>query len=63
MEHRLNTALGRRFFSMDPAKTERERERERERAQNSELYYSRIEILSNSLFLQSVHANLHTQHT
>ena len=31
-------------------------ERERE---NSELYYTRIKILGSSLFLQSVHANLH----
>ena len=44
----------------------REREREREnselRTQNSELYYSRIEILGSSLFLQSVLAMLHRQH-
>ena len=33
--------------------------RERERTQNSELYYSRIEILGSCLFLQSVLANLH----
>ena len=36
----------------------RERERERE-TQNSELYYSRIEILGNSLFLRSVLVKLH----
>ena len=41
---------------------ERERERERERTQNSELYYSRTEILGNSLFSQSVLAKLHRQH-
>ena len=35
------------------------RKRERERTQNSELYYSRIEILGICLFLQSVLANLH----
>ena len=39
--------------------TGRERKRERE---NSELYYSRIEILGSSLFLQSVLAKLHRQH-
>ena len=33
-----------------------------ERTQNSELYYSRIEILGSSLFLQSVLAVLHRQH-
>ena len=33
--------------------------REREKTQNSELYYSRIEILGICLFLQSVLANLH----
>ena len=38
-------------------------EREREITQNSELYYSRIEILGSSLFLQSVLAKLHRQHT
>ena len=32
---------------------------ERERTQNSELYYSRIEILGICLFLQFVLANLH----
>ena len=31
-----------------------------ERAQNSELYYTRIKILSSCLLLQSVPANLHT---
>ena len=36
-----------------------ERERVRDRTQNSELYYSRIEILGICLFLQSVLANLH----
>ena len=41
---------------------EREKERERERTQNSVLYYLRIEILGNSLFLQSVLAKLHRQH-
>ena len=40
----------------------RERERERERTQNSELYYSRIEILGSSLFLQFVLAKLYRQH-
>ena len=30
----------------------------RERTQNSEIYYSRIKILGNCLFLQSVPANL-----
>ena len=43
--------------------TERERERNRERPQNSEIYYTRIEILGNCLFFQSVldilHANTH----
>ena len=39
------------------------KQRERElRTQNSELYYSRIEILGSSLFLQSVLAKLHRQH-
>ena len=33
-----------------------------ERTQNSELYYSRIEILGSSLFLQSALAVLHRQH-
>ena len=45
---------------------ERERERERQREREySELYYSRTEILGNSLFLQShsVLADLHRQHT
>ena len=32
------------------------------RIQNSELYYSRTEILGSSLFLQSVLAKLHRQH-
>ena len=48
---------------------ERERERgregeggrERERERDSELYYSRIEILGSSLFVQSVLAKLHRQ--
>ena len=37
----------------------RERERKRNRTQNSELYYTKIEILGNCLFLQSVLATLH----
>ena len=43
--------------------TDREnKKKKRERTQNSELYYSRIEILGSSLFLQSVLAMLHRQH-
>ena len=37
----------------------REKESEREGGQNSELYYSKTEILGICLFLQSVLANLH----
>ena len=40
----------------------RKGEGEGERTRNSELYYSRIEILGSSLFLQSVLAKLHRQH-
>ena len=36
-----------------------QRERKKEKTWNSELYYSRIEILGICLFLQSVLANLH----
>ena len=43
-----------RFFCVNPFV-----KRERERTQNSELYYSRIKILGNCLFLQSLLANLH----
>ena len=35
------------------------RRRRRRRRENSELYYSRIEVLGICLFLQSVLANLH----
>ena len=41
---------------------ERYTERQRQRTQNSAHYYSRIEILGNSQFLQSVLAKLHRQH-
>ena len=41
--------------------TERNTKKDRE-TQNSKLYYSSIEILGNSLFLQSVLAKLHKQH-
>ena len=40
-----------------------DRVRQTDRLQTSELYYTRTEILGSSLFLQSVLANLHGQHT
>ena len=46
---------------VDLSSSRERRGRERDR-QNSELYYSRIEILGSSLFLQSVLAMLHRQH-
>ena len=39
-------------------KTHRETQREEGKRDNSELYYSRVEILGSSLFLQSVLAKL-----
>ena len=36
--------------------------RERERELRTQLYYSRIEILGSSIFLQSVLAKVHRQH-
>ena len=47
------------FYAQSTSAVISGRQRERE---NSELYYSRIEILGSSLFLQSVFAKLHRQH-
>ena len=54
---------GRRDRGEMTSERERETERQTESTQNSQIYDSRIEILSNSLHLQSVLAKLHRQHT
>ena len=63
--HRLQTVSVRRHRDRQTDRqTDRQadRQRQRERTQNSDLYYSRIEILGRSLFLQSVLAKLHRQY-